>query len=78
MLLDQILVERLRTVVRLFRVSRPTHISTCVISYVVQGPIDYKLYEAYGGGVGKAVTAVLNNVGATRAAIGVLAGIAVR
>eukprot|EP00904_Undaria_pinnatifida_P013179 jgi/Undpi1/8992/HiC_scaffold_26.g11453.m1 len=41
-----------------------------------QGPIDYKLYEAYGGGVGKAVTAVLNNVGATRAAIGVLAGIA--
>lgn len=47
-------------------------------SYTVQGPIDYKLYEAYGGGVGKAVSAVLNNVGATRAALGVLAGIVVR
>lgn len=46
--------------------------------YLVQGPIDYKLYEAYGGGVGKAVSAVLNNVGATRAALGVLAGIVVR
>lgn len=45
------------------------HCPTC------QGPIDYKLYEAYGGGVGKAVSAVLNNVGATRAALGVLAGI---
>lgn len=47
-------------------------------SHLVQGPIDYKLYEAYGGGVGKAVSAVLNNVGATRAALGVLAGIVVR
>lgn len=43
----------------------------------VQGPIDYKLYEAYGGGAGKAVSAVLNNVAATRAALGVLAGIMV-
>ncbi|CAM9862592.1 unnamed protein product [Ectocarpus fasciculatus] len=38
-----------------------------------QGPIDYTLYEAYGGGAGKAVSAVLNNARATRIAIGVLA-----
>lgn len=45
--------------------------------YHSQGPIDYKLYEAYGGGLGKAVSAVLNNAGATRAALGVFAGIVV-
>ncbi|CBJ27241.1 conserved unknown protein [Ectocarpus siliculosus] len=38
-----------------------------------QGPIDYALYEAYGGGAGKAVSAILNNSRATRVAIGVLA-----
>lgn len=42
-----------------------------------QGPIDYKLYEAYGGGAGKAVSAVLNNSRATRIAIGVVAGVVV-
>ncbi|CAM9227215.1 unnamed protein product [Hapterophycus canaliculatus] len=41
-----------------------------------QGPIDYKLYEAYGGGVGKAVSAVLNNPRGTRYAIGALATLA--
>eukprot|EP00752_Nemacystus_decipiens_P011033 g9802.t1 len=40
-----------------------------------QGPIDYKLYEAYGGGAGKAVSAVLNNSRATRMAIGFVAGV---
>eukprot|EP00903_Cladosiphon_okamuranus_P005559 g5535.t1 len=40
-----------------------------------QGPIDYKLYEAYGGGAGKAVSAVLNNSRATRMAIGLVAGV---
>ncbi|CAM9885913.1 unnamed protein product [Ectocarpus sp. 12 AP-2014] len=38
-----------------------------------QGPIDYALYEAYGGGAGKAVSAILNNSRATRVAIGALA-----
>ncbi|CAM9697441.1 unnamed protein product [Ectocarpus sp. 8 AP-2014] len=38
-----------------------------------QGPIDYALYEAYGGGAGKTVSAILNNSRATRVAIGVLA-----
>lgn len=42
-----------------------------------QGPIDYKLYEAYGGGAGKAVSAVLNNSRATRMAIGIVAGVVV-
>lgn len=44
----------------------------------IQGPIDYTLYEAYGGGAGKAVSAVLNNARATRIAIGVLATMVVR
>ncbi|CAM9110709.1 unnamed protein product [Ectocarpus sp. 4 AP-2014] len=43
-----------------------------------QGPIDYALYEAYGGGAGKAVSAILNNSRATRVAIGVLATMVVR
>lgn len=38
-----------------------------------QGPIDYTLYEAYGGSAGKAISAVLNNARATRVAIGLLA-----
>lgn len=42
-----------------------------------QGPIDYKLYEAHGGGAGKAVSAVLNNARATRLAIAAVASIAV-
>lgn len=42
-----------------------------------QGPIDYKVYEAYGGGAGKAVSAVLNNSRATRMAIGLVAGVVV-
>lgn len=44
----------------------------------IQGPIDYALYEAYGGGAGKAVSAILNNSRATRVAIGVLATMVVR
>lgn len=44
----------------------------------IQGPIDYALYEAYGGGAGKAVSAILNNSRATRIAIGVLATMVVR
>lgn len=42
-----------------------------------QGPIDYKLYEAYGGGAGKAVSAVLNNPRGTQCAIGAIAAVAV-
>ncbi|CAM9329251.1 unnamed protein product [Scytosiphon promiscuus] len=41
-----------------------------------QGPIDYKLYEAYGGGAGKAVSAVLNNPRGTQFAISAVAAIA--
>lgn len=42
-----------------------------------QGPIDYSLYEAYGGGAGKAVSAVLNNPRATQFAIGAVAAVVV-
>lgn len=56
--------------------NRGTHALPSAYS-LVQGPIDYTLYEAYGGGMGKAVSAVLNNAIVTRVVLGALASIMV-
>ena len=44
---------------------------------MTQAPIDYKLYEAHGGSLGKVISAVLNNAGVTRSVLGALAAIVV-